>query len=193
MTSPKPCRGCIFAGYSSFGLICQYILVTHQRRPCPYPRSPGDTCTARRTIALPREEKNHMRQPDWDTVRARQLLEEGQSDLQVAEAVGASLTALRSWKQRNGLIRPRAPKRQKDQDSGVATQDAAPEEESQDELEAPPATQKLDKKKKKKKKKHGARGAGAVPAVLGRVRDLHQRPGHRQCPAGAGTAAGDRR
>lgn len=190
MTSPKPCRGCIFAGYSSFGLICQYILVTHQRRPCPYPRSPGDTCTARRTIALPREEKNHMRQPDWDTVRARQLLEEGQSDLQVAEAVGASLTALRSWKQRNGLIRPRAPKRQKDQDSGVATQDAAPEEESQDELEAPPATQKLDKKKKKK---HGARGAGAVPAVLGRVRDLHQRPGHRQCPAGAGTAAGDRR
>ena len=87
-----------------------------------------------------------MRQPDWDTVRARQLLEEGQSDLQVAEAVGASLTAIRSWKQRNGLVKPRAPRRQKDQDPGVATQDAAPEEEDQDEP-APPDNQKLDKKK----------------------------------------------
>ena len=186
MTTPKPCRGCIFAGYSSFGPICQYILVMHQRRPCPYPRSPGDTCAARRTKALTREEKNHMRQPDWDTVRARQLLEEGQSDLQVAEAVGASLTAIRSWKQRNGLVKPRAPRRQKDQDPGVATQDAAPEEEDQDEP-APPDNQKLDKKK------HGARGTGAMPPVPGWVRDLHQCPGHRQRPAGAGAAAGDRR
>lgn len=88
-----------------------------------------------------------MRQPDWDTVRARQLLEEGQSDLQVAEAVGTSLTAIRSWKQRNGLVRPRAPRQRTDRTPEVVTQDAASEEEDRDEQDLePPAAQKLDKK-----------------------------------------------
>lgn len=61
-----------------------------------------------------------MKQIAWDTARARVLLEEGKSDLEVAEAVGVSLPALKSWKQRNGLARPR---------TGKAAADGQPKEE----------------------------------------------------------------
>lgn len=42
---------------------------------------------------------------DWDRERARQLLEEGKTDLEVADAVGCTLTAFRSWKYRAGLAK----------------------------------------------------------------------------------------
>lgn len=41
------------------------------------------------------------RKPAWDAERARRLLQEGYSDLQVAEMVGASASAIKSWKYRN--------------------------------------------------------------------------------------------
>lgn len=42
---------------------------------------------------------------DWDRERARQLLEEGKTDLEAADAVGCTLTAFRSWKYRTGLAK----------------------------------------------------------------------------------------
>lgn len=42
---------------------------------------------------------------DWDRERARRMLEEGKTDLEVADAVGCPLTTLRSWKHRAGLTK----------------------------------------------------------------------------------------
>lgn len=51
-----------------------------------------------------------MKQKTWDEARARALLAEGKTDLEVAEMVGATLGALRAWKGRNGLTQKRSPK-----------------------------------------------------------------------------------
>lgn len=48
-----------------------------------------------------------MKQKTWDETRARALLAEGRSDMEVAEMVGATIGALRSWKNRNGLTQKR--------------------------------------------------------------------------------------
>lgn len=50
-----------------------------------------------------------MRQIKWDTERARRLIEEGgHTDAEIAEMVGTSPTAFKSWKNRNRLTRARA-------------------------------------------------------------------------------------
>ena len=49
-----------------------------------------------------------MKQKTWDETRARALLAEGKSDLEVAEMVGATVGALRSWKSKNGLTQKRS-------------------------------------------------------------------------------------
>lgn len=48
-----------------------------------------------------------MKQKTWDETRARALLAEGKTDLEVAEMVGVTLGALRAWKGRNGLTQKR--------------------------------------------------------------------------------------
>lgn len=69
-----------------------------------------------------------MKLPEWDTARARKLLEEGQTDLQVAEAVGASLSALKSWKHRNGLVKSRPPRDKTAPVDDAEAQDTAPDD-----------------------------------------------------------------
>lgn len=44
-----------------------------------------------------------MKRPKWDTARARQLLDEGWDTVAVADAVGVSVNALRSWMHRQNL------------------------------------------------------------------------------------------
>lgn len=39
----------------------------------------------------------------WDETRARQLYEEGKSDLDIADMVGASVSAITAWRHRNRL------------------------------------------------------------------------------------------
>lgn len=62
-----------------------------------------------------------MPKMNWDNQRARQLLEEGMDDLAVAEAVGCSLPALRSWKHRNGLTKLPIPEEGSPKTANVAT------------------------------------------------------------------------
>lgn len=61
---------------------------------------------------------------DWDRKRARKLLEEGKTDLEVADAVGCTLTAFRSWKYRAGLAKA---KREGTLPAGKDTPAEAPE------------------------------------------------------------------
>ena len=50
-----------------------------------------------------------MREVNWDTNRARQLLADGdKTDLEIAEMLGITIATLRSWKQRQGLTRARS-------------------------------------------------------------------------------------
>lgn len=51
-----------------------------------------------------------MKQRTWDETRARALLAEGKTDLEVAEMVGTTLSTLRAWKSRNGLTQKRGAK-----------------------------------------------------------------------------------
>lgn len=44
-----------------------------------------------------------MKKAAWDQTRARELLAEGKTDLEIADMVGASLGAVRSWRIRAGL------------------------------------------------------------------------------------------
>ena len=61
-----------------------------------------------------------MRQYAWDKNRARELLAEGKSDIDVADSVGCALTTLRSWKSREGLTKTRSGPSNKDQINALA-------------------------------------------------------------------------
>lgn len=68
-----------------------------------------------------------MKQKTWDETRARALLAEGKTDLEVAEMVGATLGALRAWKGRNGLTQKRtAPAKDKPAKPAAVTPPKAP-------------------------------------------------------------------
>lgn len=111
----RSCNGCIYAGRAGKQPICEYILKTQRRRPCP----PGAGCTVKRM-----EERSVPVKSDWDRERARQLLEEGKTDLEAADAVDCTLTAFRSWKYRAGLAKA---KREGTPPAGKDTPAEAPE------------------------------------------------------------------
>lgn len=69
----------------------------------------------------------------WDTEKARQLLEAGGSNTEVAAAVGVPVSTLNSWKRRNGLAKPRA-----SQSKPESVPEAAPEPEPEPEMEWDP-------------------------------------------------------
>lgn len=94
VSNMKNCRGCIYRGYAGSIPICQYILFTHRCRPCPA----GDGCTVKTTTKGEFDMKKA-----WDETRARQLYEEGKSDLDIADMVGASVGAITAWRHRNRL------------------------------------------------------------------------------------------
>lgn len=45
-----------------------------------------------------------MKQKAWDEARARQLYEEGKSDIDIADMVGASVGAIAAWRRKNHLV-----------------------------------------------------------------------------------------
>lgn len=91
----ETCRDCIYRGYlGDGGPICEYILKTGCKRPCPM----GAGCT----VKQPERRARRVRTVSWDTQRAAQLLDEGLGDREVADMVGVPLTTLKSWKHRTG-------------------------------------------------------------------------------------------
>lgn len=46
-----------------------------------------------------------MKKRSWDEIRAKQLLGEGYTDSEIADAVGASVNAIKAWRYKNGFLR----------------------------------------------------------------------------------------
>lgn len=102
-----PCAGCVYYVKSGEYWLCDYLLRTGHRRPCPF----GAGCTAKQT-----EEGNHLKK--WDKATALKLWEEGKTDPEIAEAVGVALNTVYQWRRKenlrpnfgpNAAKRPRAP------------------------------------------------------------------------------------
>ena len=86
---PKPCRGCIYAGWTSSGdACCDYILIVGRRRPCP----PGKECTVKRAA---------KQAINWEA--AREAYDGGALDREIAKAAGCSIATVRLWREREGL------------------------------------------------------------------------------------------
>ena len=112
------CDTCVYRGYAAGQVICEYILHTKKRRPCPA----GPECTEyQKEGEVPRQRPRDL-DPDyvwsdetmktrtWDTERARRLVEEGYSNLEIAEMVGTTKEAVALWKSRAGLAAKKAAK-----------------------------------------------------------------------------------
>ena len=117
----KVCEGCDHLGKAGFAMICQYILDTGHRRPCPA----GAECTVNTTL----KGENEMKKRSWDEARARQLHAEGLSDLDIADMVGASEGAIRAWRARNRLHSNTNPRKsQQRKEPAAAAPSPTPEE-----------------------------------------------------------------
>lgn len=90
----KYCVGCDYACYSGIEPICDYIGITGHMRGCP----PGEGCTKKKVTGQKRR-----RGKTWNENRALELYEEGKNDQEVADAVGATLNAIRTWRSLNHL------------------------------------------------------------------------------------------
>lgn len=97
------CKGCVYRTYAGGEPICGYILVERHRRPCP----PGEGCTAK----VVGGNNKKMKRRTWDENRARQLYEEGKSDVDIADMVGATAGAIAAWRSRNRLTSQNSPGR----------------------------------------------------------------------------------
>lgn len=101
--SQNACKGCVYYGRAGAEPICEYILMEQRRRPCP----PGEGCTVKIVGGT------DMKQKAWDEARARQLYEEGKSDIDIADMVGASAGAIAAWRRKNHLVSKNQPVRKK--------------------------------------------------------------------------------
>lgn len=97
------CKGCVYRTYAGGEPICGYILVERHRRPCP----PGEGCTAK----VVGGKNTKMKRRTWDENRARQLYEEGKSDVDIADMVGATASAIAAWRRLNRLTSQSPPGR----------------------------------------------------------------------------------
>lgn len=93
MRAPKGggCRGCVYAFKSGGRYACQYILLKKKRRPCP----PGAACVVREDVNMPKR--------TWDAGRAMELVNEGKDDVAIADAVGTTVEAIKSWRKNNRI------------------------------------------------------------------------------------------
>ena len=64
-----------------------------------------------------------MKKVSWDTDRARALLEEGKTDIEIADMVGTTVASFRSWKARAGLTTKRPPKKPSEAPGAAPAQD----------------------------------------------------------------------
>ena len=85
------CVPCVY--YARSTMSCDYYLKTDVRRPCPA----GAGCTARVT----RKELSKMRKPKWDTELGRLLWLDGQTDGQIADALGVQTSAVTAFRKRH--------------------------------------------------------------------------------------------
>lgn len=97
------CKGCVYRTYAGAEPICGYILVERHRRTCP----PGEGCTAK----VVGGKNTKMKRRTWDENRARQLYEEGKSDVDIADMVGATASAIAAWRRLNRLTSQNPPGR----------------------------------------------------------------------------------
>ena len=97
------CKGCVYRTYAGAEPICGYILAERHRRPCP----PGEGCTAK----VVGGKNTKMKRRTWDENRARQLYEEGKSDVDIADMVGATASAIAAWRRLNRLTSQNPPGR----------------------------------------------------------------------------------
>ena len=96
------CGGCVYKRGFGVDASCDYIGVTGRPRPCPG----GRGCTVK---TLEGDEAKMPRQMTFDEEKALTLHGEGRSDGEIADAVGASRTAISSWRNRRGLARNMPP------------------------------------------------------------------------------------
>ncbi len=113
-TCTARCRTCRYRWQvSETEVCCGYFCITGRRRPCP----PGAGCTEYirdERAAKERAQAPRQRQISWDTDHARRLWQDGATDQEIADAVGASKDAVRHWRQRRQMRcnqGPRGPQR----------------------------------------------------------------------------------
>lgn len=71
-------------------MLCEYILITGHRRPCPF----GAGCTVKET---------EERMKSWDKAKALALYQAGAIDKEIAAEVGVSPVTIYRWRKKNGL------------------------------------------------------------------------------------------
>lgn len=105
MPVTKRCRTCFYFCNNDRHFICptcDYMLITGHMRGCPA----GDECDK----YFPRAEGMKILNPRGRPTRiaaretdVRAMYEQGMSDVQIAEAVGANRKAIQRWRKKNGL------------------------------------------------------------------------------------------
>lgn len=85
-----PCAGCFYRGKAGGNLLCEYILITGHRRPCPF----WAGCTVKETEKCMK---------NWDKAKALALYQAGAIDKEISAEVGVSPTTIYSWRKKNGL------------------------------------------------------------------------------------------
>lgn len=94
----NPCARCIYHAVVDGMIVCDYLLITGHRRPCP----PGKLCTVR-TINIKGERKNMPRKKCVDDERARELIASGLGLKEAAAELDVSVSTLQRWKAEQGL------------------------------------------------------------------------------------------
>lgn len=130
MSNKDYCRGCVYRTYAGAEPICGYILVERRRRPCP----PGEGCT----VKVVGGNNKKMKRRTWDENRARQLYEEGKSDVDIADMVGATAGAIAAWRSRNRLTSQNPPGRRSSAPAPIDAPTPAPVKESLAPIAVPP-------------------------------------------------------
>lgn len=119
------CKGCYYGTHTGELWVCDYILMTGHRRPCP----PGEGCTVRIEAAQDRKrawkERNTMSKRTWDTGRARKLYDDGWSDARIAAELGTKPNAVAFW--RRGLKLPANSERHPPPGPGAAPEGKPPQ------------------------------------------------------------------
>lgn len=90
------CIGCV--DHSDHTHNCEYLKNNGHVRPC---KAGPDGCALYSRTERERSAMSRTRQ--WDTERARALLEEGHSPLDVANMVGASVNSINAWRRKEGI------------------------------------------------------------------------------------------
>lgn len=130
MSNKDYCRGCVYRTYAGAEPICGYILVERRRRPCP----PGEGCT----VKVVGGNNKKMKRRTWDENRARQLYEEGKSDVDIADMVGATAGEIAAWRSRNRLTSQNPPGRRSSAPAPIDAPTPAPVKESLAPIAVPP-------------------------------------------------------